>query len=68
MAEPDRDKPFERNYSDLWTLPPPAKAGLPHAVVAALIAIAVVFVWAMAMGLAAPLVRLVRDSAVALFA
>jgi hypothetical protein len=53
--EPDR--PFERDYSGLWRLPPPPKPTLSVVVIFLLAAVAAVVVVA----LLAPIIRLARD-------
>jgi len=62
--EPPPDEPLVLDYSRLWSLPPPLKAHLPIITLILLAAIVAVVVLA----LAAPLIRLGRDTASALFA
>jgi hypothetical protein len=65
---PDEPDPppnaFERDFSSFWTLPPRPRHTLSPVVIFLLAALAAVIVLA----LLSPLIRLARDSAVALFA
>jgi hypothetical protein len=58
------DPPFERDFSSLWTLPPPPKPTLSLVVIFLLAAVATMVVLA----LLSPLIRLARDFSAALFA
>jgi hypothetical protein len=62
--EPDPPpKAFERDYSGLWTLPPPPKPALSLLVLFLLAVVATLVVLA----LLAPLIRVARDLSAALF-
>ena len=58
------DRPFIRDYSHLWTLPPPPRPILSSVVIFLLAALAALIVLA----LISPLIRLARDFSAALFA
>jgi hypothetical protein len=60
--EPDR--PFERDYSGLWRLPPPPKPTLSLVVIFLLAVVATMVVLA----LLAPIIRLARDLSATIFA
>jgi hypothetical protein len=61
--EPPPDEPLVLDYSRLWSLPP-TRAYLSLSVVVLVLTVVVLIILA----LAAPLIRLVRDTASALFA